>query len=211
MFTITLTSCVNCELKPTIYISNCKFTAKSTNASSPIQINTQHDNSGDKKKTTQNLYIRDCQLADITIDATYINSQISIVGNRITGHLQIDLTEITNQDGLIERTPHAADRILIRNNVIHPVKDDEPVRITNYTATEITNLLRLDNNHISRQDNFSRPHTLECKIDTNTPNPFRFLERTPGGQIVHTWQTGGGTEGSAYDLGPYLSSFFKED
>lgn len=211
MFTITLTSCVNCELKPTIYISNCKFTAKSTNASSPIQINTQHDNSGDKKKTTQNLYIRDCQLADITIDATYINSQISIVGNRTTGHLQIDLTEITNQDGLIERTPHAADRILIRNNVIHPVKDDEPVRITNYTATEITNLLRLDNNHISRQDNFSRPHTLECKIDTNTPNPFRFLERTPGGQIVHTWQTGGGTEGSAYDLGPYLSSFFKED
>ena len=211
MFTITLTSCVNCELKPTIYISNCKFTAKSTNASSPIQINTQHDNSGDEKKTTQNLYIRNCQLADITIDATYINSQILIVGNRITGHLQINLTEITNQDGLIERTPHAADRILIRNNVIHPGKDDEPVRITNYTATEITNLLRLDNNRISRQDNFSRPHTLECKIDTNTPNPFRFLERTPGGQIVHTWQTGGGTEGSPYDLGPYLSSFFNED
>ena len=211
MFTITLTSCVNCEQKPTIAIWNCKFTAKSTNTSSPIQINTQHDNSGDEKKTTQNLHILDCQLADITIDVTYINSQISIVRNRITGRLQIDLRELTNEDGLLERVPHTSDSILIRNNVIQPRENDDPIRITNYTDTDITTLLTLDNNRISRQDNFSRPHTLECKIDTNTPNPFRFLERRPGGQIVHTWQTGGGTEDSAYDPGPYLSSFFKED
>lgn len=210
-FTITLTSYANCELKPTIFILNCKFTTKSTNTSSPIQINTQHDDSGDEKKKTQNLHIHRCQLADIAIDATYINSEISIVGNRITGHLQINLTEVTNECGLLERTSHPTDRILLRNNVIHPRQNDKPIRITNYTDTDITTLFTLDNNRISRQDNFSRPHTLECKIDTNTPNPFRFLERSPGGQIVHTWQTGGETEDSAYDLGPYLSSFFKED
>ena len=210
-FTITLTSYANCELKPTIFILNCKFTTKSTNTSSPIQINTQHDDSGDEKKKTQNLHIHRCQLADIAIDATCINSEISIVGNRITGHLQINLTEVTNECGLLERTSHPTDRILLRNNVIHPRQNDKPIRITNYTDTDITTLFTLDNNRISRQDNFSRPHTLECKIDTNTPNPFRFLERSPGGQIVHTWQTGGETEDSAYDLGPYLSSFFKED
>lgn len=210
-FTITLTSYANCELKPTIFILSCKFTTKSTNTSSPIQINTQHDDSGDEKKKTQNLHIHRCQLADIAIDATYINSEISIVGNRITGHLQINLTEVTNECGLLERTSHPTDRILLRNNVIHPRQNDKPIRITNYTDTDITTLFTLDNNRISRQDNFSRPHTLECKIDTNTPNPFRFLERSPGGQIVHTWQTGGETEDSAYDLGPYLSSFFKED
>ena len=210
-FTITLTSYANCELKPTIFILDCKFTTKSTNTSSPIQINTQHDDSGNEKKTTQNLHIHRCQLADITIDATCINSVISIVGNRITGHLQINLTEVTNECGLLERTSHPTDRILLRNNVIHPRQNDKPIRITNYTDTDITTLLTLDNNRISRQDNFSRPHTLECKIDTNTPNPFQFLERRPGGQIVHTWQTGRDTEDSAYDLGPYLSSFFKED
>lgn len=210
-FTITLTSYAKCERKPTIVILNCKFTTTSTNISSPIQINTQHDDSGDEKKTTQNLYIRHCQLADITIDATYINSQISIVGNRITGHLQIDLSEITNEDGLLERVPHASDSILIRNNVIQPRENDDPIRITNYTDTDITTLLTLDNNHVSRPDNFSRPHTLEYEIDTNTPNPFRFIERIPEGQIVHTWQTGGGAEGLEWDLGPYLSSFFKED
>ena len=208
-FTITLTSYANCELQPTIFISNCKFTTKSTSTSSPIQIDTQHDNSGDEKKTTQNLHIRDCQLADITIDATYINSQISIVGNRITGHLQINFIEVTNEYGLLERTSHPTDRILLQNNVIHPRQNDKPIRIMNYTDTDITTLLTLDNNHVSRRDNFSRPHTLECKIDTNTPNPFRFLERRPGGQIVHTWQTGGGPEDLASDLGPYLSVFSK--
>ncbi len=208
-FTITLTSYANCELQPTIYISNCKFTSKSTSTSSPIQIDTQHDNSGDEKKKTQNLHIRNCQLADTTIDATYINSQISIVGNRITGHLQINLIEVKNEYGLLERTSHPTDRILLQNNVIHPRQNDKPIVIINYTDTDITTLLTLDNNHVSRRDNFSRPHTLECKIDTNTPNPFRFLERRPGGQIVHTWQTGGGPEDLASDLGPYLSLFSK--
>ena len=206
-FTITLTSYANCELQPTIFILNCKFTTKSTSTSSPIQINTQHDNSGDEKKRTQNLHIRNCQLADTTIDATYINSQISIVGNRITGHLQINLIEVTNEYGLLERTSHPTDRILLQNNVIHPRQNEKPIRIINYTDTDITTLLTLDNNHVSRRDNFSRPHTLECKIDTNTPNPFRFLERRPGGQIVHTWQTGGGSEDLDSDLGPYLSLF----
>lgn len=208
-FTITLTSYANCELQPTIFILNCKFTTKSTSTSSPIQINTQHDNSGNETKTTQNLHIRNCQLADTTIDATYINSQISIVGNRITGHLQINLIEVTNEYGLLERTSHPTDRILLQNNVIHPRQNEKPIRIINYTDTDITTLLTLDNNHVSRRDNFSRPHTLECKIDTNTPNPFRFLERRPGGQIVHTWQTGGGSEDLGSDLGPYLSLFSK--
>ena len=210
-FIITLTSYENHTAKPATLLSDCKFISKLTKNASPIEIHTTHNESNGQNTAAQSLHIFLCQLRDVTINATYINSRIWIADNRITGRLQIILAETANQADLSERTPRASGRIQIQNNVIQPEENDEPIRITNYTDTDITTLLTLDNNHISRQDNFSRLHTLECKIDTNTPNPFRFLERRPGGQIVHTWQTGGGTEDSAYDLGPYLSSFFKED
>ena len=190
-FIITLMSYKNYETEPEITLWDCKFISKSTNSSTPIQIHTIHDESNDQKTAAQNLRIYQCQLADIIIDATYINSQISIVENSITGRLQIDLTEIANQDGVIERTPHTSDRILIRNNVIQPGDNDDPIGITNYTDTEITKLISLHNNHISRPNYFSTLHILECETLTENPNPFKFSERTPEGQITHTWQTGG--------------------
>ena len=210
-FIITLMSYENYKAEPEISLSNCKFISKSTSNTTPIQIHTSHNESNDQKTAAQNLRIYRCQLADITIDATYINSHISIAENSITGHLQIDLAEIANQDGLIERTPHASDRILIRNNVIRPGRNDEPIRITNYTDTEITSLLILNNNHISRPSDFNALHPLECQILTKDPKPFKFIERTPEGQITHTWQTGGGIEKLDTNFGPYLSSIFKKD
>jgi hypothetical protein len=208
-FAITLMSYENYKREPEIALFNCKFISKSTDNATPILIDTTPDESNDQKTVAQNLRMYQCQLADITIDATYINSHISIAENSITGHLQINLTEITNQDGIIERTPHASDRILIRNNIIRPDRNDEPIRITNYTDTEITSLLILNNNHISRPSDFNALHPLECKILTKDPNPFKFIERTPKGQITHTWQTGGGIEKLDTNFGPYLSSFFK--
>ena len=190
-FIITLMSYKNYTTEPEITLWDCKFISKSTNNSTPIKIHTIHDESNDQKTVAQNLRIYQCQLADIIIDATYINSQISIVENSITGRLQIDLTEIANQDGVIERTPHTSDRILIRNNVIQPGDNDDPIGITNYTDTEITKLISLHNNHISRPNYFSTLHILECETLTENPNPFKFSERTPEGQITHTWQTGG--------------------
>ena len=190
-FIITLMSYENYETEPEITLRDCKFISKSTNSSTPIQIHTIHDERNDQKTAAQNLRIYQCQLADIIIDATYINSQISIVENSITGRLQIDLTEIANQDGVIERTPHTNDRILIRNNVIQPGDNDDPIGITNYTDTEITNLISLHNNHISHPNYFSTLHILECETLKENPNPFKFSERTPEGQITHTWQTGG--------------------
>ena len=210
-FIIPLMNYANCELQPAIYILNCKFTTESTNISSPIQINTHHDKSNDKKTTAQNLHINHCQLADIIIDATYINSRISITDNRITGQIQIILVEFANEDGLLERTPHASDKILIRNNIIQPRENDDPIRITNYTDTEITNLLTLHDNLIIRPKDFSTPHILECEILTKNPKPFKFIERTSEGQITHTWQTGGGIETLDSNLGPFLSSFYKKD
>jgi hypothetical protein len=210
-FIIPLMNYTNCELQPAIYIVNCKFTTKSTNTSSPIQINTHHDKRDDRKNTAQNLYINHCQLADIIIDATYINSRISIANNRITGQIQIILVEFTNEDGLAERIPHPSDKILIRNNVIRPEEDNEPIEIANYTDTEITKLFSLHNNRISRPDDFNTLRTLEYEILTTNPKPFQFLERTPAGQIVHTWQTGGGHKEIITDFGPFLSPFFNQD
>ena len=210
-FIIPLMNYTNCELQPAIYIVNCKFTTKSTNTSSPIQINTHHDKRADRKNTAQNLYINHCQLADIIIDATYINSRISITNNRITGQIQIILVEFTNEDGLAERIPHPSDRILIRNNVIRPKEDNEPIEIANYTDTEITKLFSLHNNQISRPDDFNTLRTLEYEILTTNPKPFQFLERTPAGQIVHTWQTGGGHKEIITDFGPFLTPFFNRD
>lgn len=197
----------NCEIQPATFIVNCKFTTKSTNISSPIQINTHHDKSDNKKKTAQNLHINHCQLADIIIDATYISSRISIRDNRITGQIQIILVEFTNEDGLVERIPHPSAGILIRNNIIHPKDDNKPIEITNYTDADITKLFSLHNNRISRSDNFNTLRTLECEILTTNPKPFRFLERTPEGQIVHTWQTGKGPKEIVTDFGPFLSLF----
>lgn len=208
---ITLRSYENYEIEPEIILLNCKFISKLTNTATPVQIDTTHDESKDQKTAAQNLLIYKCQLADITIDATYIHSHISIADNSITGRLQIDLAEIGNQDGIIERVPHASDRILIRNNVIRPGENDEPIGITNYTDTEITNLLRLNNNYISRPSNLNALHPLECEIFTKDPKPFKFSERTPEGQITHTWQTGGGREDLDTNLGPYLSSISKND
>ena len=210
-FTIPLMNYANCEPQPAIFIANCKFTTKSTNISSPIQINTHHDKSDNKKKTAQNLYINHCQLADIIIDATYISSRISIRDNRITGQIQIILVEFTNKDGLVERIPHPSARILIQNNIVHPKEDNEPIEITNYTDTEITKLFSLHNNRISRSDDFNALRTLEYEILTTDPKPFQFLERTPEGQIVHTWQTCGGPKEIVTDFGPFLSPFFKRD
>ena len=210
-FTITLMSYSNWEIEPAIAISNCKFIIKSTKSATPIEINTIHDQSDGEKQSAQNLHVLRCQLVNITIDATYIHSRISITENTITGTLKINFAEVTNEDGLLERTPHPSDRILIRNNVIHPRDDDEPIRITNYTDTAITKLFSLHNNHISRTDDFSTLHTLEYKILTDKPKPFQFLERTAEGQIMHTWHTGGGLDDLDTNLGPFLSSFFKED
>jgi len=190
-FIITLMSYENHKREPEIALFNCKFISKSTDNATPILINTTPDESTDQKTVAQNLRIYRCQFADITIDATYINSHISIAENSITGHLQIDLAEIANQDGLIERTLHTTDRILIRNNVIQPGDNDDPIGITNDTDTEITNLISLRDNYISRPNNYSTPHMLECEILTENPNPFKFSERTPEGQITYTWQTGG--------------------
>ena len=203
-FIITLMSYKNYTTEPEITLWDCKFISKSTNSSTPIQIYTIHDESNDQKTAAQNLRIYQCQLADIIIDATYINSQISIVENSIIGHLEIDLKEIANQDGVIERTPHTSERILIRNNVIQPSDNFDPIGITNYTDTEITNLISLRNNRISRPNNFSTPHILVCETLTENPNPFKFSERTREGQIIHTWQTGGGNE----DLDLFSDSIF---
>ena len=203
-FIITLMSYKNYTTEPEITLWDCKFISKSTNNSTPIKIHTIHDESNDQKTVAQNLRIYQCQLADIIIDATYINSQISIVENSIIGHLEIDLTEIENQDGAIERTPHTSDRILIRNNVIQPSDNFDPIGITNYTDTEITNLISLRDNRIFRPNNFSTPHILVCETLTENPNPFKFSERTREGQIIHTWQTGGGHE----DLDLFSDSIF---
>lgn len=210
-FIIPLMNYTNCKLQPAIFILNCKFTTKSTNTSSPIQINTHHDKPDDKKKAAQNLYINNCQLADIIIDATYISSHISIADNRITGQIQIILVEFTNEDGLAERVPHPSARILIRNNVIHPREDNEPIEITNYTDIEITKLFSLHNNRISRSDDFNTLHTLEYEILTTNPKPFQFLERTPTGQIIHTWQTGGGHKEIITDFRPLFFPLFYRD
>lgn len=210
-FSITLTSYRNHKGKPSTLLSNCKFISKLTKNASPIEIYTIHDDNTDQKTTAQSLHIFHCQLTDITIDATYINSRIWIAKNSITGQIQINLAEITNEAGLLERPTHASGRILIRNNVIQPGENDEPIRITNYTDTEITNLLILDNNHISRPNDFNTLHILKCEILTENPKPFKFSERTHEGQIAHTWQTGGGNEDLNTNFGPYLSSFFEKD
>lgn len=210
-FTITLMSYSNWEIEPAIAISNCKFIIKSTKSATPIEINTIHDQSDGEKQSAQNLHVLRCQLVNITIDATYIHSRISIAENIITGTLKFKFAEVTNEDGLLERTPHPSDMILIRNNVIHLRDDDEPIRITNYTDTEITKLFRLHNNRIFRTDDFSTLHTLEYKILTDKPKPFQFLERTAEGQIIHTWHTGGGLDDLDTNLGPFLSSFSEED
>ena len=193
-FMITLMTYKNDTTEPRMSISKCKFTTKSTKCTTPIEIYTRYDESDEQEVVAQNLDIYRCHLADITIDATYINSHISIAENSITGHLQIDFTESANEDGLLERIPHAHDRILIRNNFILPEEDDDPIRITNYTDTKITNLISLHNNLILRANDFGVPHILKCKIDAENPKPFKFIEHTSEGQITHTWQTGGGDE-----------------
>ena len=157
-----------------IAISNCKFIIKSTKSATPIEINTIHDQSDGEKQSAQNLHVLRCQLVNITIDATYIHSRISIAENTITGTLKINFAEVTNEDGLLERTPHPSDRILIRNNVIYPRDDDEPIRITNYTDTEITKLFSLHNNRISRTDDFSTLHTLEYKYSQTSQSRSNF-------------------------------------
>lgn len=210
-FIITLTSYKNHKAKPATLLSNCKFISKLTKNASPIEIHTTHNEGNGQKTTAQNLYIFLCQLTDITIDATYINSRIWIAKNSITGRLQIILAETANQPGLLERTPHMSGRIQLQNNVIQPGENGEPIRITNYTGAEITNLLNLDNNHISRPGNFSTLHALECEILANDPKPFKFSEKTPGGRIAHTWRTGGESEDFTTNLGPYLSPFFEND
>ena len=210
-FVITLRLYENHKIKPTALLSNCKFISKLTKYASPIEIHPTHNENNGQKTAAQDLHIFHCQLTDITIAATYINSRIWIAKNSITGQIQIILIETTNQSGLLERTPHASGRILIRNNVIQPGDNDEPIKITNYTGTEITNLLTLDNNHISRPSNTSTLHTLEYEILTNNPKPFKFSERTPEGQIAYTWRTGGGSEDFNTKLGPYLSPFFEKD
>lgn len=210
-FIITLMSYENYKREPEIALFNCKFISKSTDNATPIQIDTLYDGSDGQKEAAQKLRIHHCQLTDITINASYINSNISIAENIITGHLQINLAEFINQYGTIERTRHASDRIVIRNNVIQPSKNDEPIRITNYTDTEITSLLTINNNHISRPSDFNALHPLECEILTKDPKPFKFSERTPEGRITHTWQTGGGSEELNTNFGPYLSPYFDKD
>lgn len=190
-FSITLRSYKNYEIEPEITLSNCKFISKSTNDATPVQIYTTHDESNDRKAVAQNLRIYRCQLADITIDATYIHSRILIEENNITGPLQIDLAEQSNEDGILERTPHASDRIQLRSNVIHPGEDDMPIAITNRTDTNITNLIKFYNNCISRDNASEEFHTLEHEILKNNPKPFLFSEITSAGKVVHSWKTGG--------------------
>ena len=190
-FSITLRSYKNYEIEPEITLSNCKFISKSTNDATPVQIYTTHDESNDRKAVAQNLRIYRCQLADITIDATYIHSRILIEENNITGPLQIDLAEQSNEDGILERTPHASDRIQLRSNVIHPGEDDMPIAITNRTDTNITNLIKFYNNCISRDNAPEEFHTLEHEILKNNPKPFLFSEITSAGNVVHSWKTGG--------------------
>lgn len=205
-FSITLGSYANCPAEPTISLSRCKFTAEArkTKTCTPLQIYTSYYESTEEKASGQNLYISDCQLADITVDATYIHSHISIVENSITGRVQIELAEQSNEDGILERTPHASDRIQLRHNVIHPGDDEMPIAITNYTDTNITNLIRFYNNCISRDNTPEEFHTLEHEIHMDNPKPFLFLERTSAGNVAHRWKTGGGRE----DLDLFSDSIF---
>lgn len=205
-FSITLESYANWPAEPTISLSRCKFTAEAriTKTCTPLQIYTSYNESTEEKAFGQNLYISDCQLADITVDATYIHSHISIVENSITGRVQIDLEEQSNEDGILERTPHASDRIQLRHNVIHPGDDEMPIAITNYTDTNITNLIRFYDNRISRDNTPEEFHTLEHEILMDNPKPFLFLERTSTGNIAHRWVTGGAHE----DLDLFSDSIF---
>ena len=206
-FSITLRSYKNYEIEPEITLSNCKFISKSTNDATPVQIYTTHDESNDRKAVAQNLRIYRCQLADITIDATYIHSRISIAENNITGRLQIDLAEQSNEDGILERTPHASDRIQLRSNVIHPGEDEMPIVITNHTDANIANLIYFYNNRISRDNAPEEFHTLRHEILTDNPKPFLFLEITSAGNVAHRWKTGGGHE----DLDLFSDSIFITD
>lgn len=206
-FSITLESYANWPAEPTISLSRCKFTAEARKAKTctPLQIYTSYNESTEEKAIGQNLYISDCQLADITVDATYIHSHISIVENSITGRVQIDLAEQSNKDGLLKRTPHTSDRIQLRHNVIYPGDDEMPIAITNYTDTNITNLIRFYNNRISRDNTPEKFHTLEHEILIDNPKPFLFLEQTSAGNVAHRWKTGGGHE----DIDLFSDSIFR--
>ena len=195
-FSITLKSYTNCSSEPTITLSKCKFTTEAgkTETCTPLQIYTSYKESTEEEEFGQNLDILHCQLADITIDATYIHSRISIAENNITGRLQIDLAEQSNEDGILERTPHASDRIQLRSNVIHPGEDEMPIVITNHTDANIANLIYFYKNRISRDNAPEEFHTLRHEILTDNPKPFLFLEITSAGKVAHRWETGGGHE-----------------
>ena len=208
-FSITLKSYTNCSSEPTITLSKCKFTTEAgkTETCTPLQIYTSYKESTEEEEFGQNLDILHCQLADITIDATYIHSRISIAENNITGRLQIDLAEQSNEDGILERTPHASDRIQLRSNVIHPGEDEMPIVITNHTDANIANLIYFYNNRISRDNAPEEFHTLRHEILTDNPKPFIFLEITSAGNVAHRWKTGGGHE----DLDLFSDSIFITD
>lgn len=203
-FSITLESYADWPLEPALSLSRCRFKTEATKTCTPLTIYTPYYESAKEKEFGQNLYISDCRLADITIDATYIHSRISIAENSITGRLQIDFAEQSNEDGILERIPHASDRIQLRHNIIHPGDDEMPIAITNYTGTNITNLITFMGNRICRENTPEEFRTLEHEILMDNPKPFLFLERTSAGNVAHRWETGGGHE----DLDLFSDSIF---
>ena len=203
-FSITLESYADCPLEPALSLSRCRFKTEATKTCTPLTIYTSYNESAEEKEFGQNLYISDCRLADITIDATYIHSRISIVENSITGRLQIDFAEQSNEDGILERIPHASDRIQLLHNIIHPGDDEMPIAITNYTGTNITKLITFMGNRICRENTPEEFRRLEHEILMDNPKPFLFLEQTFAGNVAHRWETGGGHE----DLDLFSDSIF---